>query len=64
MTTVVDGAKAHGGWPTVVAFGGPCQLVHGQSVAREHSARGHRAVRDQRTWRGVVLNGAVLAYRR
>jgi hypothetical protein len=34
MDTVVHWAKAHGGWPIVVAFCGPCHLVHGQSAPR------------------------------
>jgi hypothetical protein len=64
MATVVHWAKAHDGWPMVVAFGSPCHLVHGQSAARAHSTRGNRVVHGQRTQHRVVLNGAAVAYRR
>jgi hypothetical protein len=60
MATMVHLAKAHSGWPMVVAFGGPCHSVHGNSTARLHTAHGHHAERGQRTRRGTVLHGAVV----
>jgi hypothetical protein len=58
-----------GPWPQWPTGPKPSQLAHGDGLWPTHALnawleRGHRAMRDQRTRRGTVLDGAAVTYHR